>query len=310
MNTTIDYSLINIIFGYYALALVIIGTLLNLFTFFILCHPTFGNAKRRPTLHYMRAMAVFDIAMLYGWNLDHYLLPVHGFKLHCYSVAWCKFTGFLNYFAGQASAWLRVFVCLDRYLALNHLHRTWFSDSKNVLIVISTSLGIIALINLHFFVFSCFINSDGGVNVNAKLYQIYPLWDYVHLVLYNCIPFIIMTTFNGFVIYQLIHLRQTTSIHSSAIRHRAMSITLVLTTFLFCVATIPVTVVFAFYAYQTPYLLHQILDAILYTYHVSCFPIYFTTMNDFRRVTISVVKCQCFFTSVVPLSDTRMTTKI
>ncbi|CAM4800386.1 unnamed protein product [Rotaria magnacalcarata] len=258
----------------------------------------------------MRAMALFDIAMLYGWNLDHFLLPIHGFKLHFYSVAWCKFTGFLNYFAGQASAWLRVFVCLDRYLALNHLHRTWFSASKNVLIVISTSLGIIALINFHFFVFSCFIKSGGEVDNNAKLYQIYPLWDYVHLVLYNFIPFIIMTTFNGVVIYQLIHLRQTTSIHSSAIRHRAMSITLVLTTFLFCVTTIPVTVVFAFYTYQTPYLLHQILDSILYTYHVSCFPIYFTTMNDFRRVTISVVKCKCFFTGVAPLSDNRMTTRI
>ncbi|CAF2134123.1 unnamed protein product, partial [Rotaria magnacalcarata] len=88
MNTKNDYSLTNVIFGYYGLVLVIIGTLLNLFTFFMLFHSTFGNAKKRPTLHYMREMALFDIAMLYGWNLDHYLLPVHGFKLHFYSVAW------------------------------------------------------------------------------------------------------------------------------------------------------------------------------------------------------------------------------
>ncbi|CAF4595333.1 unnamed protein product, partial [Rotaria socialis] len=77
--------------AYYPLALITVGTLLNTFTFIILCQPAFKNTAAKPTIHYMRAIAIFDIIMLYGWNFDHYLLEVHGYTLQLYSVPFCLY---------------------------------------------------------------------------------------------------------------------------------------------------------------------------------------------------------------------------
>jgi hypothetical protein len=67
----------------------------------------------------MRAIAIFDIFMLYGWNLNHYLLPVHGFTPLKHSVLSCKLDMYFGYSTTQTSAWLRVLVCMDRYLLLS-----------------------------------------------------------------------------------------------------------------------------------------------------------------------------------------------
>ncbi|CAF1312567.1 unnamed protein product [Rotaria sordida] len=131
-NTTVTSvnSSEALIVAYYPFTLIIVGTLLNLLTFIILCRPAFKDTKKQPIIHYMRTIAIFDILMLYGWNLDHYLQIVHGYILLTYSIPTCKIFGFLNYFASQSSAWLRVFICLDRYLSASRLHRTWFSHQK------------------------------------------------------------------------------------------------------------------------------------------------------------------------------------
>ncbi|CAF2395739.1 unnamed protein product [Rotaria sp. Silwood2] len=162
---------------YYPFTLIIVGTLFNFFTFTILCRSTFRDTNKRPTIHYMRTIAIFDILMLYGWNLDHYLDGAYGFVLQTYSIPFCKFCSFLNYFASQVSAWLRVFICLDRYLSLSRLHKTWFSQSRNVLIIIISIIIVFTIINFHFFLFACYYDKDGTVNPQASLYNIYPLWD-------------------------------------------------------------------------------------------------------------------------------------
>ena len=83
-NTTTKKSVASsesLVVAYYPFALVIVGTLLNLFTFVNLYRPVFRDTQRQPVIHYMRAIAIVDIFMLYGWNLDHYLQIVHGFLL-------------------------------------------------------------------------------------------------------------------------------------------------------------------------------------------------------------------------------------
>ncbi|CAF3745068.1 unnamed protein product [Rotaria sp. Silwood1] len=61
------------------------------------------------------SMAIFDILMLCGWIIDHYVSSIHGFSFSERTIPLCKFFSFLNYFAAQSSAWLRVFISLDRY---------------------------------------------------------------------------------------------------------------------------------------------------------------------------------------------------
>ena len=194
----------SLIMAYYPLFLVIVGTFLNLLTFVVLCLPTFNDSKYPATIYYMRAIAIFDILMLYGWNLDHYVSNVYGFLLQRYSIVLCKFLSFLNYFAAQTSAWLRVFMCFDRYIFLSHLHQTWFNRSENVRLIILFTILFFTLFNFHMILFACFRTKRGTINVNAPQYRIYPFWDYINLGVYNCAPFLLMVVFNSGVIYRLI----------------------------------------------------------------------------------------------------------
>ncbi|UJR28265.1 hypothetical protein I4U23_009515 [Adineta vaga] len=171
----------------------------------------------------MRVMAIFDILMLYGWNFDHYIYPIYGFYLQKISLSSCKFLSFLNYFACQSSAWFRVFVCLDRYLSLSRLHRTWFSRSKSILIIITSIIIFFFLLNLHIIIFACRYVAGGQISLASSLFEIFPTWDYVNLVFYNFSPFLLMTILNSGVIYHLINLRRTTTLQNSRIQHRAIS---------------------------------------------------------------------------------------
>lgn len=273
----------SLIIAYYPLFLVIIGTIFNLLTLIILCQSTFNDNKKLPTIYYMRAIAIFDILMLYGWNLDHFFLNVYGFLLQRYSIISCKILSFLNYFSAQSSAWLRVFMCIDRYIFLSHLHRKWFNRLRNVLITIMCVVIFIALFNLHIICFGCFHSNNGTINPNSIHYKIYPLWDYLNLILYNCLPFLLMMIFNSGVIYHLIRLRHLSSIQNSQIQYRAISMTLVLTTCLFLLMTIPATVAYAFFYSTANITVLHLLDSILYTYHILSFPLYLITFHEFRK---------------------------
>ncbi|CAF1135987.1 unnamed protein product [Adineta ricciae] len=289
-NASVDeHDYRNVFATYYPLFLVIMGTILNVLTYLILYRPIFRDSMRQSTLYYMRAIAIFDILMLYGWNLDHFLYRAYGFMLQTWSIPTCKLGSFLNYFASQVSAWLRVSICFERCLALNWPHKLSSYQSKNVLIIISCIVIVFTLINLHFILFACYFNENGTMNLNARLYQIYPLWDYINLVIYNCVPFILMVSFNSNVIYHLMRFRYVGAIQNARIQHRSISITLIITTFLFLIMTIPATICYAFfYATASRFVLH-LFDYILYTYHILSFPIYLITLREFRQEIYSLI---------------------
>ncbi|CAF1050576.1 unnamed protein product [Didymodactylos carnosus] len=308
-NMTDDKHLLDEFFTYYPLVLVIGGTLLNLLTFLIFCRPIFQN---RPTMHYFRAMAVFDILMLYGWNLDHFLTSKYDYDLEHYSISTCKLFTFLNYFAAETSAWLRVCTCVDRLIALSslNLYRTKINSHKTVLIIIFSTVLIIFLIDAHILIFTCYKTWDSVNNLTilktgSTFYALNPMWDYVNLVLYNCIPFLLMSGFNSSIIYHLFQMKRTSMVQSK-IQHRQITITLVIYTLLFSIMTIPGTIAYAFFLPKLEnkvyrdWLLH-LLDSILYTYHISSFFLYLITFKEFRQELIKIIKCD--FTTNDNLAD-------
>lgn len=240
--------------------------------------------------------------MFYDWNLDHYLSAVHNFTLLRSTIPSCKFAMFFGYFTSETSAWLRVFVCIDRYLLLSRLHRTCFSRSRTTLIMIISTIGFFALFNIHFIFFNCYYAADGTININAQLYSILPLWDYIHLTVYNLIPFFLMMTFNSGVIYHLFRLRQTSTVHNSRIQHRAISITLLLTTFLFLIMTVPASICFAFFSTPNNATLLRVVDGFLFTYHITSFPLYMLTFDEFRHEFFAIVLCKKNHRQIVPLT--------
>lgn len=300
-SKTLEHKMVDsMIVAYYPLFLMIVGTVLNLLTFIILCRSSFKNTKKQPIIHYMRTIAIFDIFMLYGWNLQHFLSGVYGFTLERYSIPSCKFFLFFEYFSAQTTAWLRVFVSFDRYLSSSRMHKTWFSYSKHVIIIIISIISLLSLLNLHIMIFGCFYTSDGTIDINSRLYEIFPMWDYVTLGVYNFAPFILMIIFNMGAIYHLIRLRRTTTIQNSRIQHRSISIALLTTTFLFLIMTVPANVAFAFFQTILNDAILDLADGILFTYYIISFPLYIITFKDFRQECISMIRCRKNTARVVP----------
>ena len=284
---------LSLIPAYYPLVLLILGTILNSLTFYTLSRPSFQRDKRKlATIHYLRAIAIFDILMFYDWNLDHFLFHVYGFTILRSSIPSCKFAMFFGYFTSQSSAWLRVFVCFDRYLLISRLHLTWFSHSRTALMMILGIIIFFALFNFHFILFNCYRQADGFINIDAQLYSILPLWDYIHLSFYNGIPFVLMLICNSGVIYHLVRLRDRTMVRNSHIRYRAISITLIVTTFLFLLMTTPASICYALFSTNTYPRLVRFVDAFLFSYHITSFPLYCLIFQDFRREFLKCIKCQ------------------
>ena len=294
--------------AYYALLLIIFGTLLNTLTFVIFCRGKFRETNERPAIHYMRAIAIVDILMLYGWNLDHYLSNIYGFYGGSTSIPACKIVLFINYFAPQTAAWLRVFICLDRYMSLSRLHRSWFGHSKNVLMIIAAIFIFFFLFNIHLLILGCFYDASGNIAANTDTYKILPLWDWVNLGFYNGLPFFCMVALNSGVIYHLLQLRRTSTVQNSRIQHRSISITLVITTVLFMVLTIPPTICYGFFYDAVSLTILHLLDALMYTYHIIAFPLYLITFGDFRREFINLIHCRNNRARVQPgLTATKLT---
>lgn len=287
--------------AYYALTLIVIGTLLNSFTFLVFLRKKFRGNQEGSTINYMRAIAIVDIIMLYGWNLDHYLSNIHGYYVGQLSLASCKIFIFINYFAPQTSAWLRVFVCLDRYMCLSRLHQTWISRPRNSLIIIGLIVAVFTLVNIHILIVTCYHSPSGLITGNTDTFQIFPLWDWVNLALYNGVPFILMLVINGGVIYQLMRLKRSTTVRNSRINHQTISITLLITTILFMILTIPPTICYGFFYSEINIIILHLLDAFMYTYHVMSFPLYLITFVDFRREVLKMFEFQGNRPRVQPL---------
>ncbi|CAF1118040.1 unnamed protein product [Adineta ricciae] len=285
-----DYISDITFYGYCSLFIVIFGTLFNVLGFAVLCRRTFRDTKTRPVTHYMRLIMVMDLLSVYGWNLDNYLQIIHGFTLaYSYTIASCKFSIFFNTVLMQASAWIRVFICLDRYLALSRMQpNTWFNRSRNILTIIAGTIVFFILFNLHFLIFVCYRDTSGQIVIDSTLFRVYPTYSRVNMAIGICLPFLLMMSFNSISIYHLIQLRNTTLVQNSRIRHRSISITLIITAFLFLVTSVPSKMIYSFFFDQLGGSIwgQRILntfDTIGYIYPLLDFPIYLATFSEFRH---------------------------
>ncbi|CAF1315632.1 unnamed protein product [Adineta ricciae] len=296
-NTTNSNSNIFTFMGYYCLLIVILGTIFNLCTFAVLCRSVFRNTQARPMIHYMRAIAIIDFLGLYGWTLDTYFNTIYGFTLkNLYTVASCKFSMFFNYWTLQISAWLHVFVCFDRYLFMSRIQpNTWFNRSKSVLIIIGCIIGIFFLSNFPILLFICYRNTDGHIVIDSQLVNMLFIFQHIHLWMYDLIPSTLILLFNVISIRHLYRLRRTTTIRNSKIRHRPITITLIITSFLYVVTRTPSTVVYSYFsdtvsATQWGRGLNIALNLLLYTFPVLNFPIYFMTFTEFRQNLLNFIR--------------------
>ena len=109
------YRLVIRCLSFYALLLVIIGTLGNTVTIIVLCR---RNLRRIVTMRYLIAVSVCDIVSLYGWNLNNFYkfsISPTGNNLEQISLVHCRLFSYLTFVGLQLSSWCLTAVSLGKF---------------------------------------------------------------------------------------------------------------------------------------------------------------------------------------------------
>ncbi|CAF1450411.1 unnamed protein product, partial [Didymodactylos carnosus] len=262
-NTIFRHPILYVI-AIYAASLVVIGTIGNLLTIFVLIRP---KLRCQTTMRYLTAAAVADLCTLYSWNLNlfyKHMINSYQNDIEDLSLSKCRLISFLAFTSLQLSSWYLMLVSFDR--AMNICFLFWKKDlgkpHNSMYIILIITIGII-LLNSHLLFINGFAErncSPYGKQTCIKCYKrltdyryVFPKWEKVHLIVYNLIPFTVMSICNIFIIYQtlIVTKRQTTSSRNRSTKHRIrkqrqLTTTLILITFLFIILTIPAMIYHVF----------------------------------------------------------------
>jgi hypothetical protein len=139
--------------SYYTLFLVIIGTICNFTSFFIM-HKK--NMSKHSCMRYLSILSLTDVIVLYQWNLNTFIKynlsrpPIYS-DLEEISLFWCRWISYLAFSSLQLSSWLLSLVSFDRFMII--YSRWWrthiMSEPKIVNLIIICLATFICLLNSH-----------------------------------------------------------------------------------------------------------------------------------------------------------------
>lgn len=282
--------------------------------------------KNMSSMVYLSFVAVTDTMTLFLWNLDHYLVTIHGFQLEHLSVFNCKLLVFIQYSSQQMSGLLLSMICIDRYFTIiatpgSFVSRLPFGTVKSALIWSTSIVLFLALLNMHILILNGYHepvtlvveNLTNGTTIaynktnNFLCYRyspnfiLAPTWDYVNMALYNFLPYILMSIFN----YLLIRKTMSTSrsFRSSNDQQQIkmnrkkmrLTISLVIITNAFIVMTLPGMIAYGFffnllYSSSLGMIIGFLADGLLFLNHASLFFICFLSNVKFRQIVIQKFK--------------------
>jgi hypothetical protein len=269
-NSTDTDNIIYIVISYIPLAIIFLGLLGNTLSFLIF---SFNKEMNRySSMIFLSFIAVIDTIGLFIWNLDHFLQPNFNIYIEKVNLFNCKFFTFLQYFTLQSSGFLYTFISIDRYFAVmskpgSRISQLPFGTTKSTLIWSICILIGVFLFNTHLLVlngyyenkytnYSVVIQNLNRTDLVYKIkesldltcyaapsFNLWPLWDVVHIVVHTFIPFIIMAVFNTLLIMNGL-------LVSKQIRNRkklSLTISLTVITLSFVIMTAPANFVYGFY---------------------------------------------------------------
>lgn len=322
MNSTI-YDTVNQVLSFVPLVTIALGLVFNTLCFIIFrFHPEF---KKMSSMVYLSIVVVADTLSLFGWNLDHFTVTNFNIHMEFVNLFLCKFISFFQYFLLQFSGTILSMVSIDRFVTIRTTPGSFyaklpFGTAKSACawsLIIATLLFIL---NVHILILNGFYtdqqfrNRTLNESNETELYlyapsqlkcyiyksgfRLFPVWDQVHLLLYNFIPGGIMLVFNILLIKTtLLPSRRVGSkpMNSSDVnaarKKKNLTVSLLVVTFAFIIQTYPATVGFG---YMSDYLFTldhgqltlNILDYFAFSYHVSMFFFTFVSHRKFRQIVV------------------------
>ena len=297
------------------LLIVAIGFVGNLTAFLIF---TFNsNMNQMSSMIFLSFVSIADTFSLFVWNLNHFFLPNYSFRLENLNVYSCKILSFVQFSSLQLSGLLHALISIDRYFTIISTRRSTspqlFGRPKSAFVWSVLLTTAILLVNAHLIIFNGYWqyerftnNTDkyNSVRVTKELsmeianflcyysqfYEIVPLWNRVHMIIYNLIPFVLMIIFNSLLIkrtfYTRVH-RFVNTIHT--FRRRRLTVSLLFITFGFIVMTLPATLIFGFFyaiffSFPLGEALAMLADFVMFFQHSSIFFTCYLTNYKFRAI--------------------------
>lgn len=303
------------IFAYYAIALIVVATLGNLFSSMISYRL---GQKNKSTFKILSYVFFFNALTLYTWVLDIFLSifnirndtssrNIDSFNIiESLSIPTCKIFAFNQYFTLQTISWLLVFLLVDQIILL-YLPKLKY----NVKIVCLLIIFFFFVFNSHIIIFAGSINyknvtvekNDTFSIVELKqsvdcfhgvvynFYKLWPIWDQIHLLVYSFVPFVIMMICNLVTIVKLVRFEKSLAADSSKIKKnktsRKLAMVLLVTNICFMICSLPEIVLFTYYfeymsSNRHRFLLLPASDLLHFTYIGFSFLIYLLKNKLFR----------------------------
>lgn len=318
-NTSETILVLEKIISYFVPFLILaIGLVGNTFSFMVF---QFGDKSLRgmSSMVYLSFLAVIDTISLFIWNLDSFTRPNYGFELEDLNLPMCRVLSFLQYATLQSSAFIMSMLTVDRYFTViampgSRVSRLPFSTPRTAFYWSIGIITTISLINFHMIIFNG--PDTRNLTSNETLLQCYApygslayiFWDYVHLVLFCVIPFLLMLTFNSMLIVKVLLKSRSSTLtkglailanrQSSVARealNRRLTISLLALTFMFIVLTLPHVILWTvldFFIQDTDYyeLVAQVAYALVFINQSDLFFVCFISHKPFRQSVINSTK--------------------
>ena len=289
------------------------GTLFNILTIIVLLRKRMRSSS---SSRYLIVLAVCDILALNVGLLRLYIREIMKVDIRNLSDAGCKIHIFLVYFFTHFSAWVLIFLAVERFIAV------WFpfkakvfcTPKKGTAALVAIGVSLLA-INAHFFWTMGLISFPWGPNEEKHFCVIriteYPIfhryiWPWVDAALYSYIPFVVMIVCNSLIIAKLLLSRMNkkkTEGGSSRTRMKTMTAMLLSITFSFLILTTPMSIyISGYYLWWSKeiykpcnhlIIFWPIANLLFYLNNAVNFLCYCVSGPSFRREIMRMCGCAC-----------------
>ena len=187
--------------------LITLGLVGNSLVFVVL---TKSSMKQTTCSLYLRFLTVFDSLVLCV-NLGRYwIIQMTHYDLRNYSPFVCMIHTWASYWVSYTSAWLLVFVTVERCFSVWFPHKVkMFCTKRKTYIIIMVIILIMALINSHFiYILGNDIDTTKNWTYCRSIYEHYNVltftWPWVDFLIYSFSPSTILSVCNISIIYKVI----------------------------------------------------------------------------------------------------------
>ncbi|XP_060074568.1 probable G-protein coupled receptor B0563.6 [Ylistrum balloti] len=192
--------------------LLLIGTVGNLFSFFVLRQ----SMTRVSTYFYLAVLALTDLLVLYIGLLRRWTGELTGVDIKDHAAWLCKLTVTVSYLFSDFSVWLIVAVTVERYIAVCHpLQATVLCSVQKARTVSVIMFLTIVAINVHFmWTVDLSITKTNGSDIATceasewYTYALTEVWPWVDAAIYSFVPCFILTILNFLIIRQVLLARR------------------------------------------------------------------------------------------------------